>query len=67
MAYTLTDLAELDAKIAGGELTVKYQDRQVTYRSLDEMTRIRDIMRRELGVVSGAGGRVYPRTSKGLD
>lgn len=66
MAWTADQLSQLDTAIANGSLTVKYGDKQVTYRSLEEMLRIRDLMRKELGVVSKArGGRVYPYFSKG--
>lgn len=68
MAFTSDQLTKLDEAIAQGSLTVKYQDKQVTYRSLDEMLKIRDLMRTELGLTSGSrGGRVYPTFSKGLD
>jgi hypothetical protein len=66
MAFTQAQLDALDAAIAGGELTVKYQDKQVTYRSLDEMTRIRDMMRKDLGLVTATSTRVYASHSKGL-
>lgn len=66
MAYTQEQLDTLEAAIAGGELTVKYADRAVTYRSLDEMLRIRDALRRDLGLTPAAGGRVAPVFRKGL-
>lgn len=67
MAYTQLQLDALDKAIAEGALTVKYADKQVTYRSLDEMLRIRNLMRDDLGVSAGTGGVVYPSFSKGLD
>lgn len=66
MAYTEQQLADLDAAIAQGALTVKYADKQVTYRSLDEMLRLRDLMRGELGLIATGGGIVYSSFSKGL-
>jgi len=70
MAYTLEQVAALEAAIAEGALTVKYADKQVTYRSLDEMLRILGIMRGDLGLDgdtgAGRGGIVYPNFSKGL-
>ena len=65
MAYTQAQLVALEAAIAEGALTVKYQDKQVTYRSLDEMIRLRNMMRREMGYSTGARA-VVPEFSKGL-
>lgn len=65
MAYTTEQLNALDAAIAEGALTVKYQDKQVTYRSLDEMIRIRNLMRDELGLNGASGGRRFASFSKG--
>lgn len=60
MAFTTTDLAALDSAIASGELTIRTNDRQVTYRSIDELKTAREL------VVSGlaaqaATSRLYPR------
>ena len=41
MAYTQTQLDALDVSIAEGVLTVSYDGRTVTYRSLNEMLSIR--------------------------
>ena len=54
MAFTQEQLSELDAAIAEGVLTVRSNGREVTYRSLTEMMRLRDQMALELGV-GGAG------------
>ncbi len=37
MAYTQTDVDNLERAIAMGELKVKLADREVTYRSLDDL------------------------------
>lgn len=37
MAWTQTDLDAIDAAIASGELVVQYQDKRVTYRSIEEL------------------------------
>lgn len=65
MAYTTEQLNALDAAIAEGALTVKYQDKMVTYRSLDEMMRIRKLMRDELGLNGSSRGRTFASFSKG--
>lgn len=48
MAYTADDLNALDRAIVSGSLRVRYADREVQYRTLDEMIRIRDLIRGEL-------------------
>lgn len=67
MAWTQQQLDRLEAAIAEGALVVKYQDKQVTYRSLAEMQQTRTMMRDALGLNSNStGGVVYPSFSKGL-
>jgi len=66
MAYTLEQYEALQAAIAGGELSVRYSDRSVTYRSISEMLQILRLMRDELGLNSNCnGGRSYASFSKG--
>ena len=68
MAYTQSQLDALEKALAEGAETVKYQDKLVTYRSLDDMLKIRDMMRNELGLNANSdGGVLYPSFSKGLD
>lgn len=70
MAYTQTQLDQLEAAIASGVLTVKYSAgsgqpaREQTYQSLDAMRALRTQMIRELG----GGGATYrlAATRKGL-
>lgn len=66
MAWTLAQLNALDEAIALGTTTVEYQGKKVTYRSLDEMLRVRDVIRRELGLAGGEGTRVKMKFDKGL-
>lgn len=44
MAFTQTQLDAIDATIARGELTVRFADRQVTYRSVEELLRARAVI-----------------------
>ena len=37
MAWTAADLVAIDAAIASGVLRVSYKDRDVTYRSMEEL------------------------------
>lgn len=63
---TQAELDALESAIAEGVLQVQFQDRNVRYRSLDEMYRIRDQLRKELGVSSATQTRRFVSTSKGL-
>ena len=64
MAYTVDQLNSLDDAIAQGVLEVKYADKTVTYRSLNEMNRIRGIIEKALG--RGSSSRKYAVFNKGL-
>jgi hypothetical protein len=65
--FTSEQLQKLEEAIAQGALRVKYSDKEVQYRSLDEMMRIRDMMRKALNVNSDQyPNRIYPTVSKGL-
>ncbi|MEL6429731.1 MAG: hypothetical protein AAFR54_11180 [Planctomycetota bacterium] len=67
--FTQEALIRLERAIAKGVMTVQYEDRRVTYRTLDEMIRLRDLMRRELDGASSSRGRRRRRlgsTSKGI-
>lgn len=69
MAFTQTQLTALESAIAQGVLSVQFNDRRVTYHSLDEMIRLRDTMRSELGVAKPATARsriINIPTGKGL-
>lgn len=64
MAYTLDQLTAIEESIANGALIVKYADKEVTYRSLDDMIRISNLMKAELGLSSG-NGKTLASFSKG--
>ncbi len=69
MAYTQAQLDALESAIAKGVTSVRYGERMITYRSLEEMNRLRDNMRAELGVSSPSGSRsrfINLPTGKGL-
>lgn len=65
MSYTQPQLDELEKAIAQGVLRVRYTDKEVIYRSLEEMQRIRLMMRKELGLPQ-APTHVVAKFSKGL-
>lgn len=60
MAFTSSDLDAVDRAIASGELTVRSNDRMVTYRSMDELTAARAAISGALAAAS-ASTAVYPR------
>ena len=71
MAWTQVDVDKLKAAIAQGATKVKFADREVTYRSLDEM---RETLRLLQADVDAAAGKVRRRprqvrfvTRKGLN
>lgn len=64
--YTIEQYSALAAAIAEGALSVRYADKSVTYRSLDEMLRILKLMETNLGLnACNDGGRRYASFSKG--
>lgn len=48
MTFTVDDLNAVETAIASGELTVISEGRQVTYRSMLDLMRARDLIRLEL-------------------
>lgn len=67
MAYTTTDLANVQAAIAEGVSSVSVQGRTIVYRSLDDMIRLEALIRHSLGQGSNGGVTYqYPKFSKGL-
>lgn len=65
MAWTIEDIDALKAAIAKGVQRVKYQDKEVTYHSVDDMLKALRLMEQELGV-KAKGARVYAESGKGL-
>jgi hypothetical protein len=67
MAYTVDQLTAIESAIASGILTVRIGDVLTTYQTLDQMRKLRDDMRAELGV-SSPGTRpafAWVKTGKG--
>ena len=64
----MTTQAHYDAlvrAINSGQRSVRFGDRQIEYRSLDEMVRVRNQMAAELGLVRRRN-RVFASFNKGL-
>lgn len=67
MTWTTADYNTLCAAIASGARKVKYEDKEVEYRSLNEMLRIRKQMEAELGLNSGRPRRRMASFHKGVN
>lgn len=48
MAFTLPQLQAIDDAIASGELTIKYDGKEITYRSVTELRSAREIILQSL-------------------
>lgn len=62
MAFTTTQLAAIEAALASGELTVEYDGKRVTYRSMADLVTARDLIRGEL-IAAGTITDTTPRRS----
>lgn len=59
MAFTQSDLDTIDEAIKGAELSVRFSDgSSVTYRSVDEMIKVRDLIKSD---ISASTSKAYPR------
>ncbi|RMQ45998.1 hypothetical protein ALQ04_01658 [Pseudomonas cichorii] len=58
MAYTQKQLDAVEQAIARGEKIVRYADRTVEYRSVDELIQARDQIRTGLASAAGPRSRV---------
>jgi hypothetical protein len=69
MAFTTADYDTISSAIALGALEVKYADKTVTYRNLNDMLRARAIIADELGLnaTSGNSRKVQTTFNKGLN
>jgi hypothetical protein len=67
MTWSLEDLAALERAIASGARRVRYADREVEYRTLDEMLRVRAEIRGALAPPRRRPRYHTPTFSKGLD
>lgn len=66
-SFVQSQLDALEAALVEGTLIVKYADKQVQYRSVEEMLKLRDLMRSNLGIATGTHSRVRPYVCKGLE
>jgi hypothetical protein len=66
MAFTQQQYDKLEAAIAQGATLVKYDDKEVRYRSLDEMMRILKIMGTQLGIIKPVSNKVVASYHNGI-
>lgn len=52
MAFTQTQLDAIETAIASGELTVNFEGKSVTYRSMDDLVKARNLIKAELAAAS---------------
>jgi hypothetical protein len=74
MAFTVEDRVAIERAIATGELTVRFADRTVTYRSMSELLKAREIINADLAAQNARHSRVsrlyhagkgwYPQTTR---
>ncbi|MGZ5302521.1 MAG: phage head-tail joining protein [Bacteroidia bacterium] len=65
--YTIEQYNALKEAIALGALMVVYGNKTVTYRSLDDMLKIKKMMEEDLGIVDNASSnRRFGSFSKGI-
>lgn len=57
MAFQAADLEAIEAALRTGSSRVKYADREIQYRSLDELQQLRNLIRRELGLTTNGASR----------
>lgn len=67
MAFTVTNLADLEKAIATGARRVQYQDREVDLRTQRDMMALRRLIRRELGLDKNRTRRIQSTFDKGLE
>lgn len=53
MAFTQQDLDSVNRAIATGELEVKYDGKEVKFRSMDDLIKARDLIRDDLAAQAG--------------
>jgi len=66
MGFTLEQYEALVKAIIQGAVRVKYADKEVEYRSLDEMLRLKLAMEKDLGITQRGIRTTYAKFSKGL-
>lgn len=66
MGFSQVQLDAIEEGIASGATTVSYEGKSVTYRSIDDMLRIRAIIRRALGLDPAASATILVGHDRGF-
>ena len=66
MSFSQAQLDAIEAGIAAGTTSVSYEGKNVTYRSLDDMLRIRAIIRIALGIDPATSATVLVAHDRGF-
>jgi len=54
MSFTPTDLQNINAAIATGELSVEVNGRKVVYRNMDDLIKARNLMQADMAAVGAS-------------
>ena len=65
MAFSQAQLDAIENAIAAGVTTVSYEGKSSSFRSLDDMLRVRDILRRALGIIPQSSATVLVAHDRG--
>lgn len=65
--FTLQQLEKLEEAISAGALEVWFGDKRVRYDSIENMLKLRERMKQELGLSDASKRRVYATFDKGLN
>lgn len=66
MAWTSDDLDAIKTALAKGERTVTFADRSITYRSVDELLRVKAEIEAELAAAASRPRQFLGYSTKGL-
>ena len=64
--WGMNQLAAVEEAIASGVSTVSYNGKSVTYRSLDDLLRLRTILQAALGIVPATSGTILASHDRGF-
>ncbi|ENM3928893.1 hypothetical protein DDM60_002674 [Vibrio cholerae] len=67
MAFTKADIDALDEAIASGELTVRIDGREITYRSLGDLLKAKRHILRSIALQSGVRPRAFSGITTNID
>lgn len=56
--FSAAGLAAIEEAIGGGYLEVEYEGKRIRYRTLDELMRVRNLIRQRLGLADSTPSRV---------